>query len=242
MRVPAGTRWVASAAGLAAGAYAANAALCWYRYGHVPVPREEEHDALLDRFMPRYDVVERHRIGIRAPAGVVYAAACEQDLQQSCVTRAVFKTRELVMGAKPDGHSRPAGLVALCRSLGWGVLTEEPGREIVMGAATQPWVADPVFRAIAPDCFAAFDEPDYVKIVWTLRADPAGDGETVFRTETRAIATDPAARAKFRWYWALASPGIALIRWMSLAPLKREAECRAAPPCAIPARSHSDPS
>ena len=66
-----------------------------------------------------------------------------------------------------------------------------------------------------------------MKIAWTLRADPVSETESVFRTETRAVATDPAARTRFRRYWAFASPGIGLIRWLSLAPLKRQAELRA---------------
>ena len=98
-----------------------------------------------------------------------------------------------------------------------------------MGAITQPWHANVVFRPLPPDEFAAFAEPDYVKIVWTLRADIAGPGESIFRTETRVATTDAAARAKFRWYWARFSPGIVLIRWLSLRPTRREAERRARP-------------
>jgi hypothetical protein len=41
------------------------------------------------------------------------------------------------------------------------------------------------------------------------------------------MTTDLAARAKFRRYWSFLSPGIILIRWISLAPLKAEAERRA---------------
>ena len=65
-----------------------------------------------------------------------------------------------------------------------------------------------------------------MKIAWTLRADEIGAADSVFRTETRAVATNAAARAKFRRYWSLVSPGIILIRWASLGPLKREAERR----------------
>ena len=93
-------------------------------------------------------------------------------------------------------------------ALGWGVLAEIPGREIVVGAVTRPWMAQVVFRALPPDEFARFHEPGYVKIVWTLRADPIGADESVFRTETRAAATDPSARIKFRRYWSFFSPGI----------------------------------
>jgi hypothetical protein len=49
-----------------------------------------------------------------------------------------------------------------------------------------------------------------------------GPATSVFRTETRAVATDAFARAKFRRYWSFVSPGIWLIRRMSLGPLKRE--------------------
>ena len=114
----------------------------------------------------------------------------------------------------------------MTKSIGWGVLAEVPGREVVMGAITRPWEADVTFRALPPAEFAAFAEPGFVKIAWTLRADPVGERESIFRTETRAVATDDAARQRFRSYWSWASPGIALIRWLSLEPLKREAERR----------------
>ena len=95
----------------------------------------------------------------------------------------------------------------------------------------------------------AFDDPDYVKIVWSLRAERLGDNESMFRTETRAVATDDVARMTFRRYWALVSPGVALIRRMSLRPLKAEAERRArtsakptstAPPARQPRAVHAD--
>ena len=84
-----------------------------------------------------------------------------------------------------------------------------------------------VFRSLPPEQFASFSDPDYVKIVVSLRADPLSAGASVFRTETRAIATDAQARAKFRRYWSFVSPGVSLIRWMSLRPLKADAERRA---------------
>ena len=115
----------------------------------------------------------------------------------------------------------------MTKALGWGVLAEEPGHEIVMGAVTRPWNGNVVFRGLPPDEFAAFNEPDYVKIVWTLRADAVSDTTSIARTETRAIATDAESRRKFRWYWARFSPGIVLIRELSLRLVKREAERRA---------------
>jgi hypothetical protein len=216
--------------GVAAAAYAAYIGWTWRRYGQPAAASDEDADALLDQFMPHYEVAERCRVRVRATAGVTFTVACEQDLMALPLVRAVFKAREIVLGSEPDPVRRPRGLLALTRSLGWGVLAEVPDREIVMGAVTQPWQANVVFRALPPDQFAAFDEPDHVKIVWTLRADPVGRDQSVFRTETRAVATDAAARAKFRWYWSKFSPGIAMIRWLSLGPVRREAERRAAGP------------
>ncbi len=102
-----------------------------------------------------------------------------------------------------------------------------PDREIVLGAITRPWEADVTFRGLPPAAFASFWEPGYVKIAWTLRADATGPESSVFRTETRAVATDEGAARSFRRYWSLASPGTAAVRWFSLRPLRHEAERRA---------------
>jgi len=220
-------RWLAAGLGVAAAGYAAYAGATWYRYGYPAPPEPEEQDELLDRFMPTYDVVERQRVRVGAPAAVTFAAAREQDIHTP-IAQAIFKLRELILGAAADeGRPLPRGLLIQVLSLGWGVLAEVEDREVVVGAVTRPWEANVTFRPLPPDEFAAFSEPDYVKIVWTLRADPMGDTESIFRTETRAVATDAAARVKFRRYWSFFSPGISLIRWASLSPLKTDAERRA---------------
>jgi hypothetical protein len=219
--------WTAGALGLAAGTYAGYAAITWLRYGHPASATTDDADPLLDRFMPVYDVAERHHVRVDAPADIVFAAASEQDLMALPVVRAIFKARELLLNSEPDTAARPHGLLAFTKSIGWGVLAEVPGREVVMGAVTQPWEANVVFLSLPPDEFAAFYRPDHVKIVWTLRSDPISASASTFRTETRAVATDATARARFRRYWSFLSPGIILIRWASLRPLKADAERRA---------------
>jgi hypothetical protein len=227
VRLATALKWTAGALGVAAGTYAGYVGVTWLRYGHSAPASAEEADPLLDRVIPVYDVAERHRIEIAAPADITFAAACEQDLMALPLVRTIFKAREILLGSEPDTAAHPRGLLVFTKSIGWGVLAEIPGRQIVMGAVTQPWYANVVFRPLPPSEFAAFHEPDYVKIVWTLRADPVGTSESIFRTETRVVTTDAGARAKFRRYWSLLSPGIILIRWASLGPLKREAERRA---------------
>lgn len=220
-------RWLARGAGVAAGAYATYAGITWFRYGRPSRSSPDGQDALLDRFMPSYDVAERHHIRVSAPAEIALAAAGEADLLQSPFSRAIFRAREVMLGSEPDRAARPRGLLAWTQSIGWRVLAEVPGREVVVGAVTQPWKANVTFRGLSPDEFSAFNEPGYVKIAWTLRADPITQTESVFRTETRVIATDASARAKFRRYWSFLSPGIIAIRWLMLQPVKAEAERRA---------------
>jgi hypothetical protein len=221
-------RWAAASLGLAAASYAMYAGLTWLRYGQVilGVPGEET-DSLLDRFMPTYDVVERHQVHVTAPADMTFAAASEMDLQRSRVIRAIFKGREWITGSQQGRDPETRTFVSQMLAIGWGRLAEIPAREIVMGAVTQPWMADVVFRPLPPDEFERFSEPDYVKIAWTLRVDPVGAAESLFRTETRVATTSPAARLRFRRYWSLVSPGVVLIRRMSLGLVKSEAERRA---------------
>ena len=220
-------RLAAVSAGVAAGAYAAMAGLAWYRYGRTGQANGGDVDLLLDRFMPVYDVVERHHVRVAAPAATTFAAAAEQELFDLPLVHAIFRARDLVLGATPATREKQRGLLAEVQFLGWGILADVPGREVVVGAFTKPWDANPTFHALRPDEFATFGEPGYVKIAWTLRADAVGTSASIFRTETRALATDPIARARFRRYWAFASPGIGMIRWLSLLPLKHEAERRA---------------
>ena len=214
----------AAIAGFAAGGYATYAGLAWSRYGQPARARPDERDELLDRFMPVFDVVERHHIDVLAPAATTLAAARALDLSAMPLVNAIFKGREVILGASPGDRPRVAGLVDEVLAMGWVILAEVPDRAIVIGAVTQPWEANVVFRSVPPEAFAAFNEPGYVKIAWTLRADPVDAERSVFRTETRAVATDAGARTKFRCYWSLFSPGIELIRRMTLRPVKRAAE------------------
>jgi hypothetical protein len=186
----------------------------------LPVPAPESPAAA---FIPKPFVRDHHEIVIAAPADLVFFDATRLDLQSLSVVRAIFTTRRWVMGDTFEPPKKPLGIVAETMVLGWGLLAHTPCRSIVMGAAARPWTRNVTFRPIAPDAFAAFAEPDYVKIVWTLEADPIGTERTRFRTETRVEPTDAAARRKFFWYWMAFGIGIRVIRWSMLRELRRKA-------------------
>jgi len=212
------------------GASAATAALIggyiglnWLRYGKTDT-RRGRPDPLLDRFIPQYEVREYHETRVAAPADTAFAVACALDLQDSGLIRAIFKGPELLMGAGPEARREPQSFLAEVLALGWRVIAEEPGRELVVGAVTQPWEANVRFRGLDPEEFAGFSEPGYAKIAWTLAVESTGPDSSIFRTETRVVTTDARSRRRFRRYWSLVSPGVVLIRREMLRLIRSEAK------------------
>jgi hypothetical protein len=178
----------------------------------------------LDRFIPTPDIRERFETTIRAPAAVVMQVAANFDMQSVPAVRAIFWLREALLGGTRHPPRAPQGLLEETRSLGWGVLDEQPGRSVVCGARCQPWLAEVRFSAIDPREFASYSEPDQVKIAWTLEAQEIAENVTRFAQETRAVATDGQAREKFLRYWRWARFGIIAIRLLMLPALRRTAE------------------
>ena len=211
-------------AGTAALLGIAYAGTTWLRYGKASP--DDPRDPLLDRFMPAYEVREVHQTRVDAPAELTYTVAEALDFQESALVKGIFKGRQLLMGAEPQPRE-PQSFLSEVRSLGWRVLDEEPGLHLVMGAVTQPWKAEVQFRGLEPEEFAAFNEPGYAKIAWTIAVEPHGPTESIFRTETRVATTDADSRRRFRRYWTMVSPGVVLIRREMLRLVRREAERRA---------------
>src|SRR5260370_295104 len=146
---------VAAGVGAAALPYLGYAAVAWSCYGTRQAPSHPP----LDPFIPWPEVVERHETQVDAPADVVFAVSRKLDFEASPVVRAIFRGRELLLGAKhAERNSRP--FLERVPELGWGVLAEEP-RHIAFSAAAQPWNADVKFITIPPQDFAAFAEPGF---------------------------------------------------------------------------------
>lgn len=215
---------LAGGAGLAALTYAGVAATTWARYGRPASPAMSGGPLRLDAYLPAYEAGERHRVLVEAPAEVTMSAARALDFGRLPVAQALFRTREWILGRAEEAPARPGGLLEGTLAMGWGVLADEPGRALVVGAVCRPWHTDPGFRAVPPERFAAFAEPDLVKIVWAVGVEAAGPGACVCHTETRVATTDAAARRRFRRYWAAFAPGIRLIRREMLRQVKAEAE------------------
>jgi hypothetical protein len=178
----------------------------------------------INRFIPAGDARESHEIIVHAPAQVVLDLAEHFDIESVFLARSILWLRAKIFRA--PWRRLNGGLVEMTTSLGWAPLARTPGRELVMGAVTQPWVGEVKFRSVPADAFAAFNEPGLVKIVWTLEAEPLAAAITRLRTQTRAAATDETARRKFGAYWNRYSIGVRLLRRLLLRAVKREAERR----------------
>ena len=199
----------------------------WRRYGKVDATLPP--DPLLDRFIPEYEVREQHDVRVQAPAWMTYRSALALNIHDSSIIRAIFRGRELLLRA--EHHAAPpveTPFLEQMITLGWGVLAEEQGREIVLGAITKPWEPNPRFAPIPAVEFATFSLPNSVKIAWSVSVERLTDSESIFRTETRVRTTDAEARRRFRRYWALVFPGVRLIRREALRLVKTAAEdaCR----------------
>src|SRR5262245_45113725 len=95
-------KWSGFGIGFAVTSYAAYAAVTFIRYGSPKPARGGNADALLDIFMPNYEIVDRHSVRIAAPADVTLFAATEMDLESRPIIRAIFKGREFILRSKPD--------------------------------------------------------------------------------------------------------------------------------------------
>ena len=212
-------------AGVAAGVYGGYVAATWLRYPRTPYRSGGSHT--IDRFMPAFEVREVHQTPGAAPAAAALRCAREARLQHDPVIKALFGLRTLparLRAAPTPAASGDGSFLGEALAVGWRILSETPGREIVIGSVTRPWESDVRFRGLPPDDFAQFDHPGYAKIVWTLEVDPVDAQSSVLRTETRVVTTDPESRRRFALYWSFLSPGIILIRHASLRAARRDAE------------------
>ena len=87
--------------------------------GKAGAERLTSEDALLDRFMPAYEVAERHHVHVAAPAAITFAAAKDQDLLHSLPVRTIVRIREIALGAAPD--RRRASSDPVSRDAGHGL-------------------------------------------------------------------------------------------------------------------------
>ena len=195
---------------------------------------------LLDDLMPTYDVVERHRIIIRASANVVFSSIREADLAGGPITRTLFALRYVPAalasmvrsprGTSGDFQRRGANRHPMrlrdFESAGFRVVAERAPGELVIGLLGRFWTPRGALCAdVTAESFRNGPPDGQALAGWNFTVTATSNGASELRTETRVwCAAD--ARWKFRLYWLLVRPGSGLIRRDMLRAIRDDAESR----------------
>jgi hypothetical protein len=158
---------------------------------------------LIDEFLPRYDVAERHAMEVRAPVEQVWEAIVNLDMSQSRVIRGLFRLRGM-----PPASFTLRGL----QRVGFVLLGEEPNREMVLGLVGKFWTPRGDLQRVDVDGFRAFNKEGYAKAAWNFALAPQVDGTVRVTTETRVLCLDERSRRRFRLYWLVIGPFSGWIR------------------------------
>ena len=175
---------------------------------------------LIDDFLPRYDVRERHRTTVHAPVDKVYAAVRQLDISQAKLSMFLLWLRGI-----PTGLSAPA-----CFTLDdflkmrFILLGEKPDEELLLGVVGRFWTPSGELRRLDAEGFRNFKEKGYAKAVWNFSLSEQASNTVLLETETRVYCLDEASRKRFRWYWMMIGGFSALIRRDLLQAIKRNAE------------------
>ena len=188
---------------------------------------------LIDGLLPEYDATLVCDVVVGAPPAVTFAAIREANILDP-VIRGLFAIRELPQRLTTwiRGESWPVAP----RRMTFGdllaleprpaVLAEEAGVEVVVGSVGRFWEKDYGGRRVAADEFGTFQEPGYAKLAMSFRVEPLAGGRSRLRYEARTATTDDAARRRFRRYWWVIRPGVALVMRHALGLIRAEAESR----------------
>jgi hypothetical protein len=181
---------------------------------------------LIDSFAPNPDAVETHRITIAASPEVVYRALWTADLGGSLIIKFLLALRSLpeftLHPCQPLPQDQKITLQTLIDA-GFGVLAEQPEKEIVLGITGKFWRPTGNLSTFNR---TDFDEPvaqGLARAVWNFSVEEGAIGQTILSTETRVTCGDSGSRRKFRGYWFFVRPFSGLIRRIMLKNVRKTA-------------------
>jgi hypothetical protein len=185
--------------------------------------------SVLEEALPVYDMVlTEHRV-VQAEVDTLFATARNFDFMtvRSPLVTAMMTARALPSRLRGKALDAPT---RLCLASdpgalpGWLILGQVPGRELAFGAIGRFWTADIEWHLVAPDDFAAFDEPGWGKIACHLLVRSDGPGRSVLTYECRTATTDLASRHSMGRYWWAIRPFVGYVLRASLRTIARDAE------------------
>lgn len=181
--------------------------------------RSEAPGSHIDRVLPAYQFQERHSTRVHAPPDQVFQAVKATTVEEISLLRALMAIRSLGAARLPE----ETPFLDVLSDWGFVPLTEEPGRELVIGGLFDPF-GDPSVEFTDAQAFREFDEPGHAKVALNFVVQDAGAGWSVVTTETRILSTSPDARRAFGAYWRVIYPGSSTIRTTWLQAIRTRAE------------------
>jgi hypothetical protein len=175
---------------------------------------------LMDDVMPEYQFGNRHERHVAAPPERVAEAL--ESFRITGAAALLFTLRGIRL---PSGSIRD-----VIGSVGFSVLAEDPGREVVAGVNGQFWALREKDHLESPgdlESFRAFDRPGWAQGAISFRVEPLPDGTTDLSTETRVRCVDDQARRRFARYWGLIRVFSGWLRRDLLRKVARAAEAAA---------------
>ncbi len=146
-------------------------------------------------YLPHPKHVEIHRIFVKARPGIAWEAARRFDGAKIPWVRLLFDIREIpvrLLGRKPEQDRRLGVDQVAINGIGFMILHENPGKEVVVGAVGRFRHLNIPFAELKPDDFAHFNEKGWGKLAWAISVEPYLNGSTI-SFELLTTATDEAS-------------------------------------------------
>lgn len=169
----------------------------------------------IQKYLPKPRHTEIHRIYVKASPEQAWEMARHFDAAEIPWVKLLFDIRTLPEKFSGKEQAPEAAGVSVDQVVsdgtGFMLLTEVPGREVVVGSVGQFWHLNIPFANVSPDTFRDFEAPGWGKLAWAISVEPYRDGSTV-SLELRTTATDERSWDKLSKYYRIIGIGSRMIR------------------------------
>jgi len=186
----------------------------------APLDKGQPGRLLIDDFLPRYDLTQVQHVLVAASPTTTYQVLRRVDVMESRLARALVWSQAVPKQLMRRARGLPTRVVApahagfddMLATKAWTLLAEEPGQELVLGLLWPFGQAVPQIPEVDPAGWAAFADPGFAKVAWSMSVRPFGAGRTLVVSEARTACTDAATARHFRLIWRGLGPFAALLK------------------------------
>jgi hypothetical protein len=177
--------------------------------------------ALLDEWLPHFQVSARYSILVRASPGATYAALVSANFSQLTLVRRLMRLRGYRLGGSEVTTPNSPERSLRGAFLDLAVVSD---KEVLLGIAGRFWRPDGgIVHGLTSIAFRDFQQDGYAKAVWNFSLTAVNES-TQLSTETRIQTFGRSATLKFQLYWFAVGPFSGLIRRAMLREVRRIAE------------------